>query len=300
MKWLSLLLLSATSVSAQTKPFDITFGPQEDGTFGVVVKGSQFKSLRRSPSQQQSGQLVSLFGGLDIDGSWMSATDARNNASISLRPAVALQTITPRRLANGQVVPTTAGPWLYAFLDIRQRFGDFESSSGDTQRINQLILGGALQLRWAAFAKWYGQAMDIGREDNPPTLSLGYYSIAKNHPEDAPLPTDVRANALQGRLNTKLTLPICKRETRTAPPVAGDPFGATETVYTCPLSFIGELMATRLTTGTDDAIDFRYDVGVIYDTGGSFKPILRYRSGEEHGLEYDTQMILGLIWALPF
>lgn len=298
MKSLALIFISASALSAQQpKPFDLSFGPQENGTFGAVVKGSQFKSLRRAPSAKQSGQLLSLFAGVEVDGSWNSATDARNNTSIALRPAFALQTITPRTV-NGQVVPTTAGPWLYAYLDIRQRFGDFENAAAEQRRINQLILGGALQFRWAGFAKWYSQAADVGREDNPPTLSIGYYTVQKNQPEDEPLPSDVVSDAIQAKLNSRLTLPICTKETREVPRTADDPFGSTETVYHCPWSFVGELLASKLTGGGGDT-DFRYDVGVIYDTGGSFKPILRFRSGEEHGLEYDRIFLLGLVWALP-
>jgi hypothetical protein len=294
----ALLLLSASVLSAQQpKPFDLSFGPQENGTFGVVAKGSHFKSLRRAPSEKQSGQLLSLFAGVEIDGSWNSATDARNNTSIALRPAFALQTITPR-VIDGKSAPTTAGPWLYAYVDIRQRFGDFENEDMDRRRLNQLILGGALQLRWAGFAKWYSQAADVGREDNPPTLSIGYYTVQKNQPEDEPLPRDVVADAIQGKLSSRITLPICTKETREAPRTADDPFGSAETVYDCPWSFVGELLATKLTTGGRD-FDFRYDVGVIYDAGGAFKPILRFRSGEEHGLEYDRMFLLGLLWALP-
>jgi hypothetical protein len=300
-KSMAFLLLTASVLSAQQpqqpKPFGLSFGPQENGTFGAVIKGSQFKSLRRAPSEKQSGQLLSVFAGVEIDGSWNSATDARNNTSIALRPAFALQTITPR-VVDGKTMPTTAGPWLYAYLDIRQRFGDFENAAAEQRRLNQLILGGALQFRWAGFAKWYRQAADVGREDNPPTLSIGYYTVQRNEPEDEPLPPDVVADAMQAKLNTGLTLPICTKETREVPRTADDPFGSTETVYDCPWSFMGELLATKLTGGGRD-FDFRYDVGVIYDTGGSFKPILRFRSGEEHGLEYDRIFLLGLLWALP-
>ena len=283
----------AAAQDTKPKPFDVSFGPQDNGTFGAVLKGSHYKSLRRTPSSQQSGQLVSLFAGVEVDGSWNSAQDARNNVSLALRPSIALQTITPKTI-DGQVVPTTAGPWLHAFVDARQRFGDLDA----TQRVNQLILGGGLELRFVRFAKWYSQAADIGREDNPPMVAIGYYGVVRNHDGEA-LPSDITTNALQARASSKITLPVCTKEKRTVAPSPNDAFGGEETIYNCPWGFSGEVIGTKLTSGPDQDLDFKVDVGVFYDTGGKFKPMLRYRTGEEHGLEYDKQFILGLLWQLP-
>ncbi|HEY0303642.1 MAG TPA: hypothetical protein VGC44_01660, partial [Longimicrobiales bacterium] len=284
---------------AVKSPFDVAFGPQEDGTFGAIVKGSTFKSLRRTPASQQSGQLLSLFAGVEVDGSWNSATDARNNASIAVRPSLALQKITPVKASDSAAaLPTTSGPWLHVYFDVRQRFGDFPQTGAEARRVNQLILGGALQLRWVGFAKWYSRAADIGREDNPPTLTVGYYSVQKNNPADELLPDDFTADALQAKLSSKITLPICTKQERTAEADPNDPFDRAETVYSCPWGFVGELLATR-SNGAGEPFDFRVDVGLFYDTGGDFSPVLRYRSGEEHGLQYDKQFLVGLLWQLP-
>jgi hypothetical protein len=289
----------ADAQSAVKSPFDVSFGPQEDGTFGAIVKGSTFKSLRRSTSNQLSGQLLSLFAGVEVDGSWNSGPDARNNASIALRPSLALQKITPVKASDSAAaMPTTSGPWLHVFFDVRQRIGDFSQEGSDGGRVNQLILGGALQLRWVGFAKWYSRTADIGREDNPPTLTIGYYSVQKNVPADALLPSDFTADALQVKLNSKMTLPVCTKQERDVEPDPNDPFGNRETVYSCPWGFVGELLATRA-SGSGQSFDFRVDVGVFFDTGGDFSPVVRYRSGEEHGLQYDKQMLVGLLWQLP-
>ena len=288
---------SAYPQSAIKSPFDFAFGPQEDGTFGAILKGSTFKSLRRSAPNQQTGQLLSLFAGVEVDGSWNSAASARNNASIALRPSLALQKISPRRLPDGTTAPTTSGPWLHIYFDVRQRFGDFVGDSAQSRRINQLILGGAVQLRWVGFAKWYSVSADIGREDSPPTLSVGYYAVQKNVPAEETLPDDITAGALQIKLQSKITLPVCTREEREVEPDPNDPFDRAETVYTCPWGFLGEAIATRLSNHGD--VDFRVDVALFYDTGGSFSPVVRYRSGEEHGLQYDKQFLVGLLWQLP-
>jgi hypothetical protein len=294
-----LLASEVTAQSAVKSPFDVSFGPQEDGTLGAIVKGSTFKSLRRSPSNQLSGQLLSLFAGVEVDGSWNSGADARNNASIALRPSLALQKITPVKAADSAAaLPTTSGPWLHLYFDVRQRIGHFAPDSTGADRVNQLIIGGALQLRWVGFAKWYSRTADIGREDNPPTLTIGYYAVQKNVPEDALLPSDFSDNALQIKLNSKITLPVCTKQERQVEPDPGDPFGNTETLYSCPWGFVGELLATHA-PGADQSLDFRVDVGVFFDTGGDFSPVVRYRSGEEHGLQYDKQMLVGLLWQLP-
>jgi hypothetical protein len=288
---------AALAQNAVKSPFDFAFGPQEDGTFGAILKGSTFKSLRRSAPTQQTGQLLSLFAGVEVDGSWNSAASARNNASIALRPSLALQKLSPRRLPDGTPAPATSGPWLHIYLDVRQRFGDFAGDSVQARRINQLILGGAVQLRWVGFAKWYSATADIGREDNPPTLTVGYHTVQKNVPAEETLPADMTASALQVKLHSRITLPICTQEEREVEPDPNDPFETSEIVYTCPWGLLAEGIATRLSN--NGAVHFRIDVALFYDTGGSFSPVVRYRSGEEHGLQYDKQFLIGLLWQLP-
>jgi hypothetical protein len=309
-------MLCATQAQAQSSksPFDVSFGPQDDGTFGAVLKGEHYFPFKHRGlyEPRTSGSLVSLFAGVEVDGSWNSKPDALNNLSLTLRPSVALQRITPdtvsvSRIQNGQrmmkdtLVGTTRGPWLHIFGDARQRFGDFKDD-GDTEprSVQQLILGGGVQFRWAGFPDRYQQRFQTGKLDNAPTLTFAYHTVVKNDPDDEELPDDITADAFVATLKSALTLPIlCSSKQEEVSDDPDDPFENPGVEIKCPFELRLEAVGSKLTQVEDADPEFKIDLGLLYETGGDFKPIIRYRSGDEHGLEYDTQFLFGLLWQLP-
>lgn len=276
-------------------PFDLSFGPQEDGGLGAVLKGSTFYPLGGSTKRSA---LVSPFVGVEVDAALNSEPDALNNWSVSLRPAVAVSSLFWR---DGK--PSTGGPWLYMFADGRSRSGRFEAEGEEEPAdVDQRMLGAGVQLRWTgvdSIYTWLNSRHRPTKLHEPPSLTFTYYTVqSTNAEDDAILPEGITADVLQATLRSQLTIPAvqCKRKV-TQPDPNNPVFAAADTTIACPWSLDLLLTASQPAAGGGDPA-LLADIGIIYNTGGKLKPVLRYRSGEEHGLEYDRQVLLGLMWEL--
>lgn len=301
---------SAGQVTAAA-PLDFSFGPQEGGHLGALLKGDRFYTLSRISADSWDPArraLLSPFAGMEVDAGWSSEPDALNNASLSFKPAFGLSRIGRRVIENPitqepDTVPTTAGPWLYGYADLRQRWGRIRAAEGGApEAVNQTMLGGGAELRWVGFNRAYADllgslGLDTGREDQPPWLGLTYYTVQTTYTEAAELPDGILADALQATLRFDATLPLlCTGEAAAPPAARDDPFAdVAGTVRTCPFGVTGELTRTW-PRGAGGEL-FR-DVGIYMNTGSNLKPVLRFRSGEEHGLSYDRQLLLGILWSL--
>jgi hypothetical protein len=274
-------------------PFDFSFGPQEDGSVGAVLKGNEFYPLG---GRSLNSALFSPFVGLEVDAGWNNDPDALGNASFSFKPAFTVSSLTQRDGA-----PSTTGPWLYVFADGRARFGRFkEEGEQDPADVNQAMLGAGVQFRWTTPDRIYAWLPERRRPTQllePPSLTFTYYTVqSTNADDDAILPEGVTADVVQATLRSELIIPLLGCRTHDVPvPAEPGPFPEAGWTTTCPFSLDARLTATQPTTG-DSETEFLADIGIVYETGGKLKPVIRYRSGAEHGLEYDRQLLLGLLW----
>ncbi|WP_420130287.1 hypothetical protein [Longimicrobium sp.] len=274
-------------------PFDFSFGPQEDGSVGAVLKGSEFYPLG---GRIVNIGLISPFVGLEVDAGWNNDPDALGNASFSLKPAFTLSSLTQH---NG--APNTTGPWLYVFADGRARFGRFkEEGEEEPGEVNQMMLGGGAQFRWTTadgIYAWLPKKRRPTQLLEPPSLTFTYYTVQSTKADnDAILPDGVTADVVQATLRSELIIPLLGCTTRNVPPPKdAGPFPGGGWTTTCPFTLDARLTATQPTTGDGEA-EFLADVGIVFESGGKLKPVVRYRSGAEHGLEYDRQLLLGVLW----
>lgn len=290
---------TAAATSSPTKsPFDFTFGPQKDGGFGTTLKGSKYYSLSNigpnSPASTRS-VLVSPFAGVAVDAGWSSVANAANNASLSFRPSLGISSVIAS--AKGGP-PTMRGPWLHAYIDVRERYGNFKQKDSSLQRISQTIGGIGTELRMVWFDDWLNLSQRTGKIDEAPRLSVAYYTIRGTSVEKAALPDELKANVIQLELKNSTTIPglqCTKKTVQSTDP--NDIFGS-GTSITCPWSLSVDLLGTRPTTGSDRKNELLTDLALSFETGGNLKPVLHYRSGKEHGLEYDRQLILGILMKL--
>jgi hypothetical protein len=246
--------------------------------------------------------LTSRFVILDVDAGWSSSQDATNNASVSAKPGIAFSRVSQCSvvLPDGSTsnAPCTLGPWLHAFGDLRARFGEFADDSAGVEHINQAILGAGVQFRMTSFPGFYRSVLrdlgaETGREDEVPSLTLTYYHVVDNATTAAAIPEDVTADVLQAVARADLTLPLfCT--TREVPAGRVEPAGRE---YSCPLGIQTKITGT-LPTSRGLGSELFYDFGLYLNSDGKIKPVVRLRSGEEHGLEYDQQLIIGLLWEL--
>jgi len=298
-----------TATKTSTSPWDFTFGPQEDGTFGTTIKGSTYYSLAPTdPSSwsHDARRLFTPFIGVDADGGWNSAPDALNNFSVSLKPSLAIQTITPGTPGENGTPPSTDGPWFFGFLDLRQRFGHFKSEGDETaMQVNQSLLGAGVEFRITRFNARYDSLMKssnlpIPKLFQPPSLSLTYYTERDTSADDADLPDGITDDTLAATLRTEIPLPIqCEVETVIPQEDPEDPLDTvTGQKAACPWQFSAKVTASWPFDSVNTDLEYLGDVALIYDTGSELKPVLRFRSGTEHGLQYDRQLILGVLMRL--
>ncbi|HKI02978.1 MAG TPA: hypothetical protein VKK31_13465 [Thermoanaerobaculia bacterium] len=291
---------SAESAQASDKsPFDFTFGPQENGNFGTTLKGSKFYSLSNiGPNSAAATRklLVSPFIGVSVDAGWNSASDAANNASFSVRPSLGLSSV--REGKSGEP-PRMVGPWLHAYVDLRERYGNFKQEDSTVQRINQTMGGLGVEFRYSGFDEQFNLSSRTGKIDEPPRLSLTYYTVRGTSVEEAALPDELKADVIQLDLKASLTIPRlqCTVKIVQSSDDEEEVFGPGKSI-SCPWSFSVDLLGTKPTSGTQRKGEVLYDLALSYDVEGSIKPVLHYRSGKEHGLEYDRQLILGILMKL--
>ncbi|MBI2382578.1 MAG: hypothetical protein HYV18_00700 [Gammaproteobacteria bacterium] len=257
-------------------PLKFSAGPQADGGFGATLNGAGVRAF--TPWIPASWLTLSPYVEFDVDAGFSSAADAVNNASVTLRPAIGTSFLSANDL--GMEVPFLI---VYAYLDARYRFGTIEEE-GELKRANQGIYGGGLDFRFEGLYRWWEGAL-IDPIDFP-RLTVGYYTVDETDTSAVSVPEEILADAIQASLQLGLQLRWQCR--------AGGASGA----ETCPLQLIAEAKGTRPTTGLDTKTQGFYDVALTYKTSEEVHPVLHYRSGTEQGLEYDRQIILGVLWEL--
>ena len=301
-----------TKGSDDKSPWDFTFGPTEDGNFGTALKGGKWYPLRRATLSEQEKvkqnttdfQLMSPYVGVEIDGAWNSKPDALNNLSFSVKPSLALQRVFYTEGGALGKTPNTRGPWLFAFLDGRQRFGHFKEGNEETAKeINQTLLGAGVEVRLTPVPYKYAESL-LGKRtgvlEQAPSFSLTYYTVRNSGRDEGEVPEELTVDTLQAKASAAFTIPFqCSTSSTAAAPDPNDPFEAQPVVnIKCPWKLDLAYTVSLPTKGDDTDLQHLGDFALIYETGGAMKPVIRLRSGKEHGLEYDRQIILGVLWNL--
>jgi len=300
-----------TKGSDDKSPWDFTFGPTEDGNFGTALKGGKYYPLRRTTLSEQEKvkqsttpfQLASPYLGLEVDGAWTSKPDALNNLSFSVKPSVALQRVFFKDSQLLGRTPKTNGPWLFGFIDGRQRFGHFKEGEPETvKEINQTILGAGIEMRLVTVPPKYANST-LGKRTNvleqPPSISVTYYTVRNGGRDDGTVPEELTVDTVQAKARAAFTIPFQCRSTAGAATTTDDIFDDQPIVnIKCPWKLDLGYTASLPTEGENTDLQHFGDFALIYETGGAMKPVIRLRTGKEHGLEYDRQIIVGVLWNL--
>lgn len=320
------------SEELQLGPLKLTFGPQESGHFGAVLTGDATRPVEAlnfvPPQEEQRRPFTARYGAIEfnVDAGWSSASDALNQTTLALKPSVTfvwLDGAKPpealgaelkrtcdeigaqaarafdRSLAETDAAAKAAAladfkrlsqssidlgcqrrrgeppssKWAVGFYpDILYRFGEYEVE-GERVRANQLITGIAARLFVPGTSKseWFREW---------PRLSFGYYDVSEVEDPTLPLPEGIEEDLIKASGKISMRLPM----------LGGS------SVATSPLHLDIEASASRATSGPEDDWHVRRQLQLSYDTGDKILPALTYRSGSDVGLEYDKQVILGLLW----
>lgn len=299
-------------------PMRIAAGPTDEGEAGVSLVGADSLVMLR-PSCKGVGQLDGLHwrpvGRLDysIDAGWTSASNSRNSSSFSLRPTLSLQKMRFVGVKSpGYVLPASpegsltiedaaelleeppSGRFIAPrpitaisfFADLRYRFGEFDDGNNGVTRANQFIYGGGIEASWLG-ANWLGEARE-GRNEagpfygffrEPPRLSLGYYRAEEADGNETPVPEELSADYVTLMASFEVALPW-----------PGDH------LYESPVLLRYQYKGSEPTTG-GAGFESYHNASLVYVLGAKASPALTFRSGQEQGLEYDRQVILGILWS---
>lgn len=269
-------------------PFEVRAGFQ-DGAFAVEVDADSTLALWTS-----TGARLLAYTGVRADGLWTRDVDQSPSFAISLRPGLAVQSISE----SAEGAPRTTGGWLHGYADLRYRAlpAREEDATGDDAPafLSQLLGGGGVELRAAPVPLWLAGRWRLASIPEVPRLSLTYYRVLESSLPDSMLPRDLAADAWQLRAGLELPLPVLCTEIEPGGPVDDDdPFGdGGPPPRRCGLRLSGEAVSTF---NTGRAPEWLGEVVLAWFIGDRWAPVLRYRSGDEHGLHYDAQLLLGLL-----
>lgn len=192
---------------------------------------------------------------VDFEGSAATASEGRSYASLRIAPTIA------GFFEKLQGLPsvTDLKRW-HAFADIRGRYGEFQEDPGSqaTSPVRQLLVGVGV-----------GAQLPFGKHGGG-EFSARRYSVAKNFPDEATLPDELKSDVTQaelsltyGRSGAGLSISVEVKA------VASWPDGSE----------------------FEDLVDASVKVG---RKGSEVKSLFRYRNGTEGGLEFDKELLVGL------
>lgn len=292
-------------------PFVFAVGPTADGALGASLKGGdalEFELLNKcSPSPTDGGFFVKPVGRVtyDLDSNISSKESALNASSLTVRPTLALNFLFSPSGNSGPVkflpvpsgndeIPTgaqilnTPTPFLFSrpvaaaslFGELRQRFGEIDAGDAGIVRANQFIYGGGAEFAWTgAYRLGSGEqpSQIYGFFRDPPRFRLGYYSATNVNNNTAPIPEEINANYLTVGMDVHVALPWFYKS-----------------LHNSPLLLNYEYKGSKATTGTSGYSSY-HNIQIAFILDGDIKPVLTYKTGKEQGLEYDKQVILGIL-----
>lgn len=323
---LPLLVLAAAPLGDGAKkdigvgPLNLTFGPEDSGHLGVVLKGSSAAPIdwfeqTRPPCREPGFYFRRMaFYELHADAGWSSAPQAANHATLGFRVDIGgafgnqpqhdrercLKDLNRERVRVvkptdpndppegifddlGRLRPRTEGAAIPDDVLTILPFGDFSYRDaqvvvdGQNVQANQQIVGGGLSI-------WYTSALTDfpGFFREWPRFYAGYYHVKDTSEGAIPLPTGLLADHVAADLVVRSRLPFPGTALKTSPILLN-----VDVRYSRAVGSI-----------TEQKNEFLGTYQLAYNVAGSVKPALTYRAGDERGLEYDKQVILGILWSL--
>ncbi|MDP3859945.1 MAG: hypothetical protein Q8Q73_19460 [Stagnimonas sp.] len=246
----------------------LAFGPQEDGGFGSNLKADLFYS----PDQARVGDMFAGYLGLKGDAHWSSADEALNQSSLSLQLGV-------WTMLNGAGF-MLASPAVELYVDVRQRYGQFQDGAGgEIENVDHTLTGLGAEFQVPGSYILLNWLSRLSKErDQPPIISVTHYWNRDQSDQAQDLPDALKADELLVQLHGQLTVPKLK-------------------LADAPVRLQYEFGFTKPTTGNDRAWQDFTKLALVIDAGDEIKPALIYSRGEQDGLEYDKRLLLGLLWS---
>jgi hypothetical protein len=306
---LSLLLLASSLMAADPpkdaksatsdgdKPLSVSFGPQDGGGFGLVVKGSSYYDLTPaswdSPPLDKPGAptrthtiVKTALVYLAPDINYTNLTGKNNQAAVSVRPAAQFGwNPTPKNFGEypDPVLWPYGAPFASVYLDARRQYGQFTNTQTKvTSDVNNTLLGVGGSLAVPYFTRWFQRRMNRDAKDfDPfalPMIQVTYYKAIDHSTPAQPVPTGIKADQVDMALKTAVLLRTLTFNDKKILP---------------RFDFAGDV--SRPTTGTDRKWKSKLDIALSAKVGESaFKPVISYTSGQKLGLKYDKQLLVGL------
>ena len=297
---------NADAKNATEEPISFSFGPNQDGGFGLVVKGSAYYPLRRFINPAPAGQPSPLkqphFGGfftptaylyLSPEVNWSTDAGAQNQYALSARPS--FQVGYQKDVRNLPKDPTTglpplpaslpwqvwpmSAPFLEAYVDVRRQSAKAETpgtTAGATQNGDVTFYGGG----FGVAVPFISRAIEASNQSSPdfepglyPMLRVTYYK-SSGVTAGSTIGSDIKDDQIDASLSFALPLrPFSNLKPR--------------------LDFDGDL--SRPLTGADKEWKSLIKASLMIEVGDTpFKPVFSYTNGQKLGFQYDRQMLLGI------
>lgn len=270
------------------RPIQLSFGPQDDGGFGLTAKGSAYyPMLGHLLDKPRKNYSISAFAYLAPDINFTAGASKTNQAAISLRPTFQFGYQPDsggfgNYPANRITIWPQAAPFATLYADLRRQYGEFAQTPGGTNEpFDSTLVGVGGSLAVPYFTRLVEKGLNRSASDfDPfavPMIHLVWYHEV-NHKSDLPLPTGITADQIDISLNTSYTLGAWVQGSSSVLP---------------RIDFNGDL--SRPTSGTNRKWKSKVDVAVSARVNGSsFRPVIAYTSGQKLGLKYDKQLLFGL------
>jgi hypothetical protein len=292
------------TLTEQFGPFTFSAGQSSNGGLAANLDGQGRKSWQTLGSKGHEQEDITKnwlyafsYLGYAVNGTWGTAQDAANNASVSLKPGVDgmasygsfhdpsktapkpfncdFAKPVPCLDANGKLIPAATYPNAYlgfgTYGDAELRYGSV-NQNGKRVNVREFMVGGgvyfALPHRW-----------DTGfvRSLASPRLSATYYHPTNTtDSSNIPLPDGVKANYLQSELRTVLG------------------FGTSGNNY---VKLDVKYDGSKANTGTERRWQSLWTAKLWVPklSFNGVNPSITYQSGANGGFTYDRQVLLGVL-----
>lgn len=262
----------------KAKPFSFTFGPQKDGGLGASLKGDEFLSPDKWRASVGSASFVAPYVGVVAEGKWSSETSSTNSADIALQIGAFFGSL-------DIAIFSPASPAFDLQIDGRYQAGTVhDAATNTTGQLNRNLLGATFKAQVPYAYKLVNTIADYTDWMDPiPYLSLTYHHVSDNSDPQVAANPAIVSDQLAAGLYADLHIPSAN-------------FNLNGKKW--QLLFEAQLVWSRATEGADQEWKRMTNLALKLDSGQELKPVLRYMSGTQEGLEYDRQLILGLLWEL--
>lgn len=285
------------------QPITFSFGPQEGGGFGAVVKGSQYYPFRPFiTGNATEGSVVtpdriqrftkSAYLYLSPEVNWSTEAGAINQYSLSARPSfqlgyLAAQTVGPDGIPtlNQSTVWPAEAPFFEVYLDVRRQSATKAASDDATttlaveaatpeEAVDATFYGVGLGIAVPYIARAIEKANSPADPGAFPMLRVTYYKSDGASAANSTIASGIKADQINASLTFSLPLPT---------------MSGVEPRF----DFDGSL--SRATTGDDREWKDLVKAAILFKIGDSqFKPVISYTSGQKLGFQYDRQLLMGL------